>query len=115
MMSNKRNSFIASFGASGVTGQSLAAATLGQRGAGLCAMAALKLPVPPGFVLNTEACRALATGDATAHDQIKALIAQGIASIESETGFVLGDKKRLLILAVRHPRPQACPALWKLS
>jgi pyruvate, orthophosphate dikinase len=109
MMSNKRSSFIATFGASGATGQSLAAATLGQRGAALCAMAALKLPVPSGFVLNTEACRALATGDATSHDQIKALITHGIAAIESETGFVLGDKKRQLILAVRPSPPLSLP------
>src|SRR5665213_3603938 len=109
MMSNKRSSFIATFGVSGATGQSLAAATLGQRGAALCTMAALKLPVPSGFVLNTEACRALATGDATSQDQIKALITQGIAAIESETGLVLGDKKRKLILAVRPSPPLSLP------
>ena len=108
-MSDKRISFIASFGAFGARGQSLAAAALGQRGAALCAMAANRLPVPPGFVLNTEACRALASGDAKAHQQVKTLLAQGIAQIEVETGFALGDKKRLLLLAVRPSPPLSLP------
>ena len=108
-MSNKRVSFIATFGATGSKGQSLAAATLGKRGAALCAMANLHLPVPPGFVLNVEACRALASGDQAAHQQIRTLITQGIAAIEAETDFTLGDKKRLLLLAVRPSPPLSLP------
>ena len=108
-MSNKRISSIATFGTKGAKGQSLSAAALGQRGAALCAMAGNHLSVPPGFVLNTEACRILATGDAGALQQIKALIATGIAAIENETGFALGDKKRLLLLAVRPSPPINLP------
>ncbi len=108
-MSSKRISYIASFGASGAKGPSLAPAALGKRGAGLCALARLGLPVPPGFVLNVEACRAVAGADPTALDQVKALIAQGVKSIEAETGFALGDKKQLLLLAVRPSPPLSLP------
>ena len=108
-MSNKRSNFIASFGATGARGTSLAPAALGKRGAALCAMVTSHLPVPPGFVLNTEACRTLALGDAQSHEQIKALMMQGIAGIEAETGFALGDKKRLLLLAIRPSPPLSLP------
>jgi len=30
---------------------------LGGKGAGLCEMTRLKLPVPPGFVITTEVCK----------------------------------------------------------
>jgi pyruvate,orthophosphate dikinase len=108
-MSDKRQNFIASFGTFGAKGTSLSSAALGQRGAGLCAMAQLKLPVPPGFVLNTEACRAIASGDATTIAAVKVLVEQGLADIAAETGCALGDKKRLLMLAVRPSTPTTLP------
>ncbi len=108
-MSNKRASFIASFGGSGAKGPSLSQAVLGQRGASLCKLAELRLPVPPGFVLNAEACRTIAANDAASLPPIKALIAQGLDEISRETECRLGDRKHLLLLAVRPSTPSTLP------
>ncbi|MBG1230840.1 pyruvate, phosphate dikinase [Aestuariivirga litoralis] len=108
-MSNKRASFITSFGQGSGPSPVLLAGHLGQRGAALCNLARLKLPVPPGFVLNTEACRNIASSDPATVENIKAMLAQGLESITTETGCTLGDKRNLLLLAVRPSAPISFP------
>ena len=108
-MSDKRTSFIATFGSTGANGASLSASALGRRGAALCQMAQAKLPVPPGFLLNAEACRVIAANEAGTIEAIQALVAQGLASIEAVTGCALGDRKNLLMLAVRPSTPTTLP------
>ena len=108
-MSDKRSSFIATFGSTGTKGASLSTSALGRRGAALCQMSEAKLPVPPGFVLNTEACRVIAANEAGTAEEIQGLIAQGLASIEQATGCALGDRRNLLLLAVRPSTPTTLP------
>ena len=108
-MSDKRTSFITTFGPTGAKGASLSASALGRRGAALCQMADANLPVPPGMVLNTEACRVIAAGEAGTVAAIQTLVAQGLATIEAATGSTLGDRKNLLLLAVRPSTPTTLP------
>ncbi len=108
-MSDKRTSFIATFGPTGAKGASLSAVALGRRGAALCQMAAAELPVPPGFVLNAEACRVIAAGEEGNLEAVQALVAEGLASIEHATGSLLGNRKNLLMLAVRPSTPTTLP------
>ena len=108
-MSDRRSSFIATFGSVGAKGASLSALALGQRGAALCQMAEAHLPVPPGFVLNIEACRVIAVGEAGSLVASHALVDQGIAAIERATDTTLGDSKNLLLLAVRPSTPTTLP------
>ncbi len=103
------NSLIATFGASSAKSTDLSALDLGERGAALCAMADLHLAVPPGFVLSTKACCAIAAGEAAEIANLKTEITKGLATIERETGCALGDRKNLLLLAVRPSLPAALP------
>ncbi len=108
-MSDRRTSFIATFGPTGAEGASLSASVLGRRGAALCQMAQANLAVPPGFVLNTESCRMIAAGGAGNVEAVQALITQGLVGIEQVTGCALGDRRKLLLLAVRPSTPTTLP------
>ena len=108
-MSDKRTSFIATFASTGVKAASLSASALGRRGAALCQMAEASLPVPPGFVLNAEACRVIAANEPGTIAAIEALVSQGLSTIEVATGCALGNRKNLLLLAVRPSTPTILP------
>jgi phosphoenolpyruvate synthase/pyruvate phosphate dikinase len=63
---------------------------LGGKGANLAEMARIGLPVPPGFIVTTEACRSFRrAGDVPAglDDQV----AEALAQLETATGRRLGD------------------------
>ncbi|MFI1711160.1 pyruvate, phosphate dikinase [Streptomyces griseoruber] len=76
------------------------AGLLGGKGANLAEMTRLGLPVPPGFTVTTEACRAfLATGaepDGLAHE-----ISGHLAALEQAAGRRLGQPDDPLLLSVR--------------
>ena len=74
---------------------------LGMKGASLAEMVRLGLPVPPGFTLSAEACRAWwAAGDTippALRDQVRA----ALRTLEAETGARLGDPDNPLVFSVR--------------
>ncbi|GAA4473887.1 pyruvate, phosphate dikinase [Phytohabitans houttuyneae] len=73
---------------------------LGGKGANLAEMTRLGLPVPPGFTISTEACRAyLAAGTVPAglFDQVNA----HLRLVEDRLGKTLGDPADPLLLSVR--------------
>ncbi|MCW2615714.1 MAG: pyruvate phosphate dikinase [Frankiales bacterium] len=73
---------------------------LGGKGANLAEMTNLGLPVPPGFVITTEACRAfLTTGEVP--DGLTAEIDQHLADLEQAMGKRLGDARDPLLVSVR--------------
>ena len=62
---------------------------LGGKGAGLARMTSLGLPVPPGFTITTDACRAyLGGGWPTSLD---AEVAKEVRKVEKAMGKRLGD------------------------
>jgi hypothetical protein len=64
---------------------------LGGKGANLAEMVKLGLPVPPGFTISTEACRAyLASGAVPAGLDLE--IAEHLAALEKQRGKRLGDR-----------------------
>ncbi|MCW5719203.1 MAG: pyruvate, phosphate dikinase [Bauldia sp.] len=83
---------------------------LGAKGAGLAAMAALGLPVPPGFVLTTEFGRHSRNADGDT-DGLEDIIADAVAGLEAATGRRLGDPERPLLLAVRGGSRVSMPGL----
>ncbi|MGC4987467.1 MULTISPECIES: pyruvate, phosphate dikinase [unclassified Streptomyces] len=73
---------------------------LGGKGANLAEMTRLRLPVPPGFTVTTEACRAfLAVG--TAPDALGDEISEHLATLEQAAGRQLGRPDDPLLLSVR--------------
>src|SRR5690242_12607438 len=83
---------------------------LGGKGANLAAMGKLGLPVPPGFTISTEACRAyLAAGEAPAG--LDEEVAHHLATLEETRGKKLGDAGDPLLVSVRSGAKFSMPGM----
>ncbi len=76
----------------------------------LMRMAVLGLPVPQGFVLGTDWCKAVSKGDA-AHSQLAAALQSGIRTLERSTGLGFGSPRRPLLVSVRSGAPVSMPGM----
>ncbi|MCX8174116.1 MAG: pyruvate, phosphate dikinase [Thermoplasmata archaeon] len=70
---------------------------LGGKGAGLCEMIQIGLPVPPGFVITTEACLEYYERNKTLPEGLKEQVMEAIKKLEEETGKKFGGKPPLLV------------------
>ena len=73
---------------------------LGGKGANLAEMTWLGLPVPPGFTIDTKACRAYLTAGEPPR-QLEAQIDSHLAALEARMGRGLGDPTDPLLVSVR--------------
>jgi pyruvate,orthophosphate dikinase len=87
-------------------------ALLGGKGANLAEMTRLGLPVPPGFTITTEACRAyLAEGELTA--AMREEIDAHLAALEQQMGRRLGDAEDPLLVSVRSGAQFSMPGMME--
>ncbi|WP_340557276.1 pyruvate, phosphate dikinase [Streptomyces sp. GSL17-111] len=85
---------------------------LGGKGAGLAEMTGLGLPVPPGFTVTTEACRAyLAQG--TEPPGLTEELFDRLTALEAATGRTFGDPRTPLLLSVRSGAPRSMPGMME--
>jgi pyruvate, orthophosphate dikinase len=85
---------------------------LGGKGANLAEMTNLGLPVPPGFIITTEACQAyLDTGDEPA--EMADQIAEHVAVMEQAMGKRLGDPEDPLLVSVRSGAKFSMPGMME--
>ncbi|MFF0203920.1 pyruvate, phosphate dikinase [Streptomyces sp. NPDC005017] len=85
---------------------------LGGKGANLAEMTRLGLPVPPGFTVTTDACRAyLATG--TEPPGLAAEVDRYLAAIEEEAGRRLGQRDDPLLVSVRSGARFSMPGMME--
>jgi pyruvate, orthophosphate dikinase len=83
---------------------------LGGKGANLAEMTYLGLPVPPGFTVTTDACRAyLAEGEVPT--ELDAEVASALAELEGQLGRRLGDTDQPLLLSVRSGAKFSMPGM----
>jgi pyruvate,orthophosphate dikinase len=87
-----------------------AADILGSKAHGLVVLQRLGLPVPPGFVICTEACRAF-LHDGQLPDGLDAELAAAITDLEAATGRRLGGPERPLAVAVRSGGTVSMPGM----
>ncbi|MFD6286741.1 pyruvate, phosphate dikinase [Streptomyces sp. NPDC060205] len=88
------------------------AGLLGGKGANLAEMTGLGLPVPPGFVVTTEACRAfLATG--AEPEGMSREISRHLSALEAATGRSLGQPDDPLLLSVRSGARFSMPGMME--
>ena len=83
---------------------------LGGKGAGLAAMSNLGLPVPPGFTITSEACRAYMEADELPEGLMEA-VAGRMRGLEEETGKRLGDPEDPLLISVRSGAAVSMPGM----
>jgi pyruvate, orthophosphate dikinase len=85
---------------------------LGGKGANLAEMANLGLPVPPGFTITTEACRAFLR-DGKAPPELSAEIDEHLAALEEERGKRLGDRDDPMLVSVRSGARFSMPGMME--
>lgn len=85
---------------------------LGGKGANLCQMTQIGLPVPPGFVITTEACLAyLAQKKTSLTEELMKQIREAMASLEKKTGKGFGDPGVPLLVSVRSGAAISMPGM----
>ncbi|MFJ3306677.1 pyruvate, phosphate dikinase [Streptomyces sp. NPDC086549] len=88
------------------------AGLLGGKGANLAEMTRMGLPVPPGFTVTTEACRAyLATG--AEPDGMSHAISGHLSLLEAGAGRLLGQPDDPLLLSVRSGARFSMPGMME--
>jgi len=85
---------------------------LGGKGANLAEMTNLGLPVPPGFIISTEACKVyLGTGQEP--PELAQEIADHLASLEQVMGKRLGEPADPLLVSVRSGAKFSMPGMME--
>jgi pyruvate,orthophosphate dikinase len=84
---------------------------VGNKAANLLLMAEAGLPVPPGFVITTAACREYFARGNRLPESLQALIARNIEHIERATGLRFGGRRRPLLLSIRSSAPVSMPGM----
>ena len=84
---------------------------LGGKGANLAEMTNLGLPVPPGFTITTDACKAYMGGGDTLPDGLMDEVAKARDALEQKMGKRLGDEADPLLVSVRSGAPFSMPGM----
>src|SRR6478735_5313393 len=85
---------------------------LGGKGANLAEMCRLGLPVPPGFTITTEACRAYLR-DGAVPDGLDSEVGEHLARLEAVMGRRLGDPTDPLLVSVRSGSKFSMPGMME--
>src|SRR2546425_863308 len=84
---------------------------LGGKGAGVAEMTRAGMPVPPGFTITTEACRAYYSGGRQMPEGLWQQAEAALAQVEEQTGKRLGDPKNPLLVSVRSGAKFSMPGM----
>lgn len=84
---------------------------LGGKGANLAEMCALKLPVPPGFTVSTEACLDFYKTGKAISPEIRGQIESSLRWVEELTGKKFGDESNPLLFSVRSGARASMPGM----
>ena len=104
-------SWIYAFGDGTADGTGSMKSLLGGKGAGLAAMTALGLPVPPGFTLTTRACTHFFAHDASWPDGLGDELDAALSQLEARTGKTLGGGDNPLLVSVRSGAAVSMPGM----
>ena len=85
---------------------------LGGKGANLAEMTRLGLPVPPGFTITTDACRAY-LADGAVPDELAVQVTTALRQVEEELGRELGVAKNPLLVSVRSGAKFSMPGMME--
>ena len=85
---------------------------LGGKGANLAEMTNLGLPVPPGFIITTEACRQYLE-EGTVPDSLDAEVSEHLRQLEEKMGRQLGDADDPLLVSVRSGGKFSMPGMME--
>ncbi|MFG3659418.1 pyruvate, phosphate dikinase [Streptomyces sp. NPDC047706] len=88
------------------------AGLLGGKGANLAEMTRMGLPVPPGFIVSTEACRAFLATGAEPEGMFREISAH-LSAVEAAAGRRLGHPDDPLLVSVRSGARSSMPGMME--
>ena len=110
-MSNEK--YVYSFGGGTADGTAEMKNLLGGKGANLCEMASLGIPVPAGFTLTTEVCTYYYDHDHSYPATIEAEVDAAMAKVEEVMGTKFGDPNDPLLVSVRSGARSSMPGMME--
>jgi pyruvate,orthophosphate dikinase len=84
---------------------------LGGKGGNLAEMAAIGLPVPPGFTLTTEVCTAFYDNEKKYPADLAAQVKTALARVEKAVGLKFGNAEKPLLVSVRSGARVSMPGM----
>ena len=84
---------------------------LGGKGANLAEMTRIGIPVPPGFTITTEVCKAYNDNNQKIPDSLLTELEQNIERLETLLGSKFGDKTNPLLVSVRSGAAKSMPGM----
>ncbi len=84
---------------------------LGGKGIGLAEMTQLGVPVPAGFTITTDACRAYMANGGELPDGLEGEIEEHLAALEEKAGKRFGDPEDPLLVSVRSGAAVSMPGM----
>jgi pyruvate,orthophosphate dikinase len=84
---------------------------LGGKGIGLAEMTRLGIPVPAGFTITTDACRAYMQAEGELPDGLEDEVEAHIRALEEKTGKPFGDSEDPLLVSVRSGAAVSMPGM----
>src|SRR5947207_9434376 len=99
--------YVYDFDDAGAAGREL----LGGKGAGLAEMTQIGVPVPAGFTITTDACRAYMSEGKRLPDGLEREIDEHVAQLDERAGKRLGDPADPLLLSVRSGAAGSMPGV----
>jgi pyruvate,orthophosphate dikinase len=84
---------------------------LGGKGIGLAEMTQMGVPVPAGFTITTDACRAYMSNDRALPDGLEEEIERQLEALQKKTGKRFGDTNDPLLVSVRSGAAVSMPGM----
>ena len=107
----KAGKFVYFFGSGKADGNRTMKDTLGGKGANLAEMTNAGLPVPPGFTISTDACRAYYAEGRKVPAAVETQMLENVKKLEKAAGAKLGDVKKPLLVSVRSGAKFSMPGM----
>src|SRR6202167_5900107 len=107
---SKTTKYVYSFGGGKADGHGKMKDDLGGKGAGLAEMTNAGLPVPPGFTIQTEACREYMRHNAVSKE-VDRQMDEALAKLEALQGQKLGAGENPLLVSVRSGAKFSMPGM----
>src|SRR5207237_6305578 len=104
-------SYVFFFGAGKAYGNKDRKAELGGKGAGLAEMTNAGLPVPPGFTIQTEACREYMRNGGKLSPEVDRQMREALSRLEAMEGRKLGAGDNPLLVSVRSGAQASMPGM----
>jgi len=99
------------FGNGKAEGKAEMKSLLGGKGANLAEMTNIKLPVPPGFTITTEACNYYFANKKKYPKELRKQVEDALKKVEKDMGCRFGDNEDPLLLSVRSGARASMPGM----